>query len=172
MSYQVKLKVRPNQTVSFPGICVHCAQPASQRLLLHKRMGRVTRLIELPLCTACQKELHRTSADEERLQKIGGVVSGVLLLLTAVLTFLLLPSALAFLLRALTALLVGGSLAWGVWAVFTRARQQAALPTKKAILNSAKMTAFSWRATVFEFSNDIFTERFKRLNEPNLMEVV
>ncbi len=167
---QVKIKVRPQETVQFPGLCVHCGRPAPAAMPIHKRIGRTTRIIDVPLCPDCAQELRRQSADEERLQKIGRLVGAALFLLTLAVVILFTPASLAFLLR----LLIGLLAAAGVTAVsrhfFRRAQANAARPEKKAIRQSAQIAAFSWRATTFNFENETFTERFKEINEPLLME--
>ena len=81
------------------------------------------------------------------------------------------PAGLSFILRLLIALLIGGGVTFGVFVFFRRAIGNAALPEKKAILQSAQIETFSWRATTFSFTNDAFTERFIDLNEPFLMEI-
>ncbi len=167
----VKIKVRPQETVQFPGLCVHCGQPAPAAMPIRKRIGRTTRLINVPLCPDCAQQIRRQSADEERLQKIGRLVSAALFLLTLAVVILLTPASLAFILR----LLIGLSAAAGVTAVslhfFRRAQTNAALPEKKAVRQSAQIATFSWRATTFNFENETFTERFKEINEYLLMEI-
>ena len=168
---QVKIKVRPQETVQFPGLCVHCGQPAPVAMPIRKRIGRTTRLIDVPLCLDCAQELRRQSADEERLQKIGRLVSAALFLLTLAVAILLTPASLAFLLRLLTGLLVAGAVTAVSLHFFRRATANAALPEKKAIRQSAQIATFSWRATTFNFENETFAERFKEINESLLMEI-
>jgi len=168
---QIKIKVRPRSAVRFPGICVHCAQPAAGWMEVRKRIGRVTRLIEVPLCNRCASELRRQSGEEERLQKIGRLVGSALFLLALALILLLTPARLGFTLRLLIALSTATVLTTAVYLWFRRARFQAARPEKKAIRNSAGITTFSWRATTFEFNNETFAERFRDLNETLLMEI-
>ena len=167
---QVKIKVRPQEIVRFPGLCVHCGQPAPAAMTIRKRIGRVTRLIDVPLCRNCAQEVRRLSADEERLQKIGRLASAALFLLTLGAAVWLTPAGMSFLLR----LLVGLSAAAGVTAVslhfFHRAQANAARPEKKAIRQSAQIATFSWRAATFNFADETFTERFQEINEPLLME--
>lgn len=167
---QLKIKVRPQQTVCFPGICVNCAQPAVDKMLLRKRLGRITRTIEVPLCRDCHRELTRQSADEERLEKIGRLVAGVVFVLAAGFVLLLTPGEMALLLRLLAALALGGVLGQLTLVLFQRAQQNAALPEKQAIRGSARIVTFSWRATTFDFVNQTFAERFETMNESLLME--
>jgi hypothetical protein len=168
---QIKIKVRPRNSIRLPGICVHCAQPAAGWMEVRKRIGRVTRLIKVPLCSRCAGELGRQSGEEERLQKIGRLVCGVLFLLALALLLLLTPDRLDFTLRLLIALSTAAGLSTVVYLWFRRARFLAARPEKKAIRNSAGIANFSWRATTFEFNNETFAKRFRDLNETLLMEV-
>ena len=168
---QVKIKARPNRSVRFPGICVHCAQPAADWMGVRKRVGRVTRLIDVPLCRRCASELGRQSGEEERLQKVGRLVCGVLFLLALALILFLTPARLGFMLRLLIALLTASVLTTTVYLWYRRSYFQAARPEKKAIRNSASIANFSWRATTFEFSNETFAERFRDLNEALLMKI-
>ncbi|MEJ2746541.1 MAG: hypothetical protein P8183_01275 [Anaerolineae bacterium] len=167
---QIKIKVRPQQTVRFPGICVNCAQPAAEKMSLRKRLGRITRTIDVPLCRDCRRELSRQSGDEERLEKIGRLAAGLVLVLAVILVLLLSPGVTAWPLRLLVALALGIVLAQVTLLLFQRARQNAALPEKQAIRQSARIVTFSWRATTFEFVNQTFAERFETMNESLLMD--
>jgi hypothetical protein len=171
MKYQIKIKARPNQPVHFPPFCVHCAQPAAARMGLRRRIGRITRMIDVPLCKECHYELRRRSADEERLQKSGWLVSGVLFLLAVAFTLVFIPVefgfALRLLLAALAALLLAGAVFWLFW----RASLRAELASKQAVRQSADIVNFSWRATTFEFDNENFADQFRALNQARLMEI-
>ena len=167
----VKIKVRPKQNVQFPSLCVHCGQPAPAAMPIHKRIGRTTRTIAVPLCTSCAQTIARQSGEEERLRKIGLLVATAVFLITTAIILIATPAGLSFILRLLIALLIGGGVTFGVFVFFRRAISNAALPEKKAILQSAQIETFSWRATTFSFTNDAFTERFIDLNEPFLMEI-
>lgn len=140
-------------------------------MTLRQRYGRITRLIDLPLCSRCAGELNRRSADEERLQKMGWLISGVLFLFGLAVALLLTPVALSFGLRLLIALLVGFGLVAVVLFGFRKPIANAALPEKQAIRQSVTIEAFSWRATTFAFENDLFADRFVELNGPRLMEI-
>ena len=140
-------------------------------MTLRQRYGRITRLIDVPICNSCAGELNRLSADEERLQKLRWLLSGVLLLLGLAVALLLTPAELSFGLRLLIAILVGGGLATAVWWGFRHPIANAALPEKQAIRESVAIDAFSWRATTFAFQNAHFAERFTNLNESRLMEI-
>ncbi|MCP5098858.1 MAG: hypothetical protein GY943_25180 [Chloroflexi bacterium] len=169
---QVKIKVRANQIVRFPGICVHCSQSATCSMPIKKRISRLSRLIDVPLCAACAKLLQRTSGEEERFAKIGKFVAiGVLLFVTAV-SLLLTPAHLSFILRLISALFIGLLSGTAVYTLFHHLSNRATLPAKKAILNTAHITSFSWRTTTFAFTNETFTKRFKSINEPLLMHIV
>ncbi|VAW43219.1 hypothetical protein MNBD_CHLOROFLEXI01-692 [hydrothermal vent metagenome] len=171
MTRQVKIKVRPQQTIQFPGICVHCSQPAPETMIVRQRNGRITRSIHVPLCQRCADELNRHSADEERLTKISWLVGGVSFLLGLAVTLLLTPATLAFGLRLLIALLVGAGLITAVFWGFRKSIGDAALPEKQSIRQSVAIKTFSWRATTFAFENDLFADRFVELNAARLMEI-
>ena len=140
-------------------------------MTVRQRYGRITRIIDVPLCSRCASELNRRSAEEERLRKISWLLGGVLGLLGLAIALLLTPAALSFGLRLLIALLIGGGLAAGVLWGFRKPLANAALPGKQAIRQSVAIEAFSWRATTFAFENDLFADRFVELNAPRLMEI-
>ena len=166
----IKVKVRPKQTIRFPGICVHCTQPATESMQLKKRMGRATRLIQVPLCEPCAHTLQRRSADEERWQKIGLLISGTVGLLILAIGLLFTPVAWGMGLRLLLAFGVSAVVVTAVIALTRIQQKRVMLPEKQAILNAAHIETFSWRATTFEFHNQTFLERFKTINESSLME--
>jgi hypothetical protein len=171
MGQTVKIKLRPGQAAQFPAICTHCGQAAVAGMLLRRRIGRTTRLLEVPVCAACNQELQQLSAEEERLQKVGRLATGTAVLLAALLLLILLPSGLGGVFRLLVAFLLALLPAAAVFTYFKRATQAAARPAKKAILESARMAHFSWRATTFEFANDSFARQFRQLNESLLMDI-
>ncbi len=166
----IKLKVRANETVRFPGLCVHCAQPGANSLTLKKRNGRIVRQINVPLCATCAQEMQRQSAAEERLAKMGWLVGGIVALLLLVGGLFLTPAGLPFWLRLVVGLLAGAGGGTAVLTLFRRQADNKALPAKQAIRQSAQLTSFSWRAATFQFTNETFTERFRELNQPLLME--
>ena len=170
MSQSVKVKVRPGRAIRIPEICVHCSQPAGERMNITMRRGRITRLIDVPVCDDCSRELHLMSAEEERLQRFGWITAGVTGIALLVAGVFLLPGVLPIWLRFFVSLVLAALIAAGVWSIFKRKSLDAARPKKKAILNSARMVEFSWRATTFQFENDEFAEWFIELNEANLME--
>ncbi len=169
MNVRVKVKIRPGGALQFPAICVYCAAPADERLALRKRIGRTTRVIDLPLCATCHHDIHRLSGEEERLQRLGRAASVAAALLILVILMLLLPSSLPILLRLIMSLFVSSMVGIGLFMWFSARSGRAALPKKKEILASAFMTDFSWRATTFEFVNEAFSERFVNLNRARLM---
>jgi hypothetical protein len=171
MTQTVKIKLRPGQAARFPGICVHCGHTAVAGMLLRRRIGRITRLLEVPVCAACHQELQQLSAEEERLHKLGRVTTAAVAAVAFVLLLILLPAGIAGLFRLLVALAAAAAPATAVYAYFKRAAQAAARPAKRAILESARMRRFSWRATTFEFANDSFARQFARLNESLLMDI-
>ncbi len=96
---QVKVKIRPKQTLQFPGLCVHCGQPAPTSMPIQKRIGRTTRTIAVPLCTSCAQTIARKSGEEERLQKIGLLVGTAVFLLATIFILIATPAGLSFILR-------------------------------------------------------------------------
>jgi hypothetical protein len=167
---QIKVKARPDEPLQFPGICVHCGQGATAWLTLRKRNGRITRLIDVPLCTACDQARRRRSGMQEQRQKLGWLATGLTGLLGLALTFLLLPADFGIGLRLFLALPVAGL---GATAVFTASRRwadQAALPDVKAIRQAASLDTFSWRTVTLSFTNESFADQFRQLNEPILWE--
>lgn len=167
----VKVKIRPGNKLQFPALCVHCARPASDWLSLRKRVGRQTRFIDVPLCADCAAEVHRLSGDEERLQKISRLAIGAAAVVVLLVTLILLPAGLALVLRLIVAAVLAFSAAAGVRLAFRKPLAQAARPEKQAILASAQMVHFSWRATTFKFGNERFARQFVDLNETLLMEI-
>jgi len=166
----IKVKVRPNQTVRFPGICVHCTQPATESIQIKKRIGRATRLIKMPLCVSCAHTLKRRSADEDRWFKIGLLGSGVVGLLVLAIGLLFTPVSWGMGLRLLLAMGVSVLVGTAVYLLTHIQQKRVMLPEKQAILDAAHIETFSWRATTFEFRNQAFLERFKTINESSLME--
>lgn len=163
------IKIAPDETMRFPALCTNCARPATESMNLAKRTGRTCRQVDVPLCEQCAEQLNKRSAAEERMQKLSRlltIVAGVIVLFAALLLF----SGTVLWLRLLLALLLGAAAAAVVTWLFRVAIDRAALPEKKAVLESAQLQAFSWRTATFEFSNDTFVERFMELNEPLLLE--
>lgn len=138
---------------------------------VRKRRGQITRLIDVPICSACSHELQLKSGDEERWQRLGllATVSGGLFFF--VISLLLIPGVLPFWLRIIAALTTAILVGFGLSVLFKRKSLEAARPEKKAILDSVQMVNFSWRATTFEFDNETFARGFRELNESGLMEI-
>lgn len=170
MSRVVKVKIRPGLGLRFPPICVSCSRPASERLKIRKESGRAVRFIEVPVCGLCARELSLKSMEEERWQRLSLAAASATGLIVLALLLLLRPDGLNLLLWLLFSLPMALLLAAGVYRLLDRRRRAAARPEKKAILDAVQMVDFSWRATVFSFDNEIFTERFITLNESLLME--
>ncbi|MGW8318708.1 MAG: hypothetical protein ACWGPS_05635 [Candidatus Promineifilaceae bacterium] len=170
MSRVVKVKIRPGQSLRFPAVCVSCAQPASERMKLRKQSGRTVRFMDVPVCVQCAQELTRQSMEEERWQRISLVAAGAIAFLSLALLLVIKPDGLALLVWLLFSLPTALLLAAGVYGLLDRKRRAAARPEKKAILRAAQIMDFSWRATVFDFNNDTFAERFVVLNESVLIE--
>lgn len=166
MANQVRIKLRPDKTVRFPGICVHCSQPAVAFMPIQKRMGRLAQQIDVPFCANCASQLNRRSGAEERLQKIRQLTCGLVFLVMLVLTLILTPAGLSFGIRLLLAVAMAAMAAAAVYWLFRYPLANAALPEKKAVQQAAQITNFSWRTATFSFANDRFAERFQALNEP------
>lgn len=165
MSRAVRVKVRPGQPLRFPAQCVSCGVPAEPGLCLRRRIGRVTREVDVPLCAACQKEVQRLSFDEERWQKQGWLAAGLGFILLLLGLLFLLPAGFPFVYRFLFALGAGGLAAMGIGALFRQRRLRHARPEKQAILAAAQLTDFSWRAMTLAFADETFARRFAELNE-------
>jgi ABC-type Fe3+-siderophore transport system permease subunit len=99
--------------------------------------------------------------------RLGSIVGGLLML---IFLFIILPKGLTIPWRILFATVSSLAIGAIIYFYFERRRSQGARPKKKAILSSAAMSNFSWRAATFEFSNESFAKEFKELNRPNLME--
>lgn len=171
MSQRVKIRVKPGEVIRFPASCVNCGREADLGWTVTKRDASLQRSIKLPLCDNCQHELKRKSAAEERLEKIGLIVAVALGLLFFVLTLLLIPNSISAWLRLPLAVILAIVMAMAALGFFLRRSKQAARPEKLNIKNSARICEFSWRATTFEFRDELFAEIVCRLNEPQLMEL-
>lgn len=171
MTRRVKIKVRPNETVRFPGICVHCGGPAVERLTVRKRQGLTRREIEVPLCETCTTAVERQSGDEERLTKAGRLLMGVAGVALLLLTLLVLPAGIALWLRLILGVAVAVAAAVVVRKLVRPAIDKAATSEKQAVRQAARIERFSWRATTFSFTNEAFVERFEELNSNLLMEI-
>jgi hypothetical protein len=150
---------------------VHCAQPGANSLTLKKRHGRIIRQIDVPLCAPCAQEMQRKSGAEERLEKTGWVIGGAVALLLLVMGLFLTPAGLPFWLRLVVGFVIGVGGGTAVFTFFRRLADTKALPAKQAIRQSAQLSGFSWRAATFQFTNETFSERFRELNQPLLMEM-
>lgn len=169
MSRQVKIKARAGETICFPAQCVHCAKPAPERLRLRKRIGRITRLIDVPLCAECAHEVHRLSGEEERWQQLSWLLAGLVWLATLALLLLLLPGAFSLPIRFSFATIAALAAAVAAFRYGRHLALQRARPEKKAVLEAVRITDFSWRATTFVFANDAFAERFVAVNHKHLL---
>lgn len=167
---QLKLKARPGEPLQFPGVCVHCGQGATAWLTLRKRNGRITRLIDVPLCATCDQTRLRRSGRQEQRQKLGWLATGLTGLLLLALTFLLLPADFGTVARLFLAIMVAGLGATAVFTISQRWADQAALPEVKAIRQAASLNTFSWRTITLSFTNEQFAEQVRQLNQANLWE--
>jgi hypothetical protein len=170
LSQQIKIKTRVGRPVRFPAVCVHCGKPAPERMRVHKRIGRTTRLVDVPLCAECAHETHRLSGEEERWHRLSWLFSAIAWLLAFLLLLLLMPVVLSPLLRLILAALAATAVAFACFRVCRRIALRHARPEKKAILGAARIRDFSWRATTFEFSNEHFAEHFAAENANHLFD--
>lgn len=170
ISHTVKIKVQPDETVRFPGDCVHCLHPATGSMAIAKRNGRQLREVDVPVCAACLERLQRQSGEEERLVKISRLVTAVTFLALLILVLLVTAVGMGLWLRLLLALPIAAGAAYLVYRAFQPTIRMAALDGTKAVRDSAQIEAFSWRATTFTFTNETFAERFTELNHELLME--
>lgn len=165
----VRVRVRPGEELRFPAACVYCGQPAGPALPLRRRLGRVTREVDVPLCGDCQQEVRRLSGDEERRRKLGWLAAGLAFLFLFLLLFFLLPAGFPILLRLLLPLGIAALAAGAVYSAFRRNSQRYARPEKQAILAAARLEDFSWRTMTLAFADEAFARRFATLNEPQSM---
>ena len=162
---QVKVKVKAGQAVQFPGECVHCGNPAGAKLTLQKRMGRVRRRIDLPLCQDCSKEVAHLSGEEERWRTLSWLAAGLIGLGLALLGLLLLPAVWPLGLRLLLGVVPAGIIANAIRQNIQHDSLKRARPEKQEILNAAKIVTFSWRTTTFDFTNETFAAKVMALNQ-------
>jgi hypothetical protein len=171
MGQLVKVKIRPGSSLQFPAICVNCSRVASERMQLRKRIGRLTRLIDVPLCQQCYREANRLSGDEERWLRFGRLGSFLAAILIFLPFTLLLAGTMPIWLNLLVSAVAAVLAAIGAWASFKKRAAANARPEKLDVLNSVRMDTFSWRATTFRFENANFADRFRDLNRSLLMGV-
>lgn len=168
MSRQLTIKIGPNETMRFPGLCANCGSPAANHMVIDRRQGYILRQVDVPLCDTCAQQLRKTSAAEERLQKqswLVTVIAAVLIFLVSLFNF---PG---FWLRLLMALLLAAIAGAVAMHLFRRAIARAALPEKKAVRESVRLERFNWRSATFQFDNERFIDRFIELNEPLILEM-
>lgn len=169
MSHKFKVKVQPGDEMHFPGICVHCAQPAGKSMTLRVKREDKVREIDVPLCDDCAAILRRNSGEEERMIKLGRLLLIVASLAGVILMLLLVPSSFSIWLRLGLSLMVGLVVAAIVRRLWRRVIFRAAAEQKREIRESATLETFSWRSATFEFANEAFAERFQELNEASLI---
>jgi hypothetical protein len=159
----VTLRVRPGEKVHFPGLCVHCGRPASEKIALKRQRGQITRHLDAPVCAECARQLSRRSGQEERLLRLSWPAAFGAAVLLAVLAFVILTLDTLWLRLAIAALagLAGGALVR--WAIIRRAAL-AELPEKRAVSDAARIVDFSWRDMTLAFDSAEFAEQVRELN--------
>lgn len=169
MSHPIKLAIQPGQTVRFPGRCVHCGRPATERLDISLRKQQLTRSVEVPLCAACKRETQRRSGREEQLVRLGWIaapLAAVLVLLGVWLLSASLPTGL----RVLLGLALAAATAAATLGLFRRMARTAELPEKRAVMTSARIDDFSWRTMTFDFTDEPFAHIVSELNSDSPTE--
>lgn len=169
MSQTIRVEIRPERSLKFPAICVHCGQPATEKMKIVKRIGTVTRLIDVPLCSACHQNVSRQSWAEERWLRVGRLGTLVIAAIVVIVGYFLQPAEFPVWLRLLSSAIFATLVALGLRGIYRQRSAEVAHTEKKEIQKSAKMTNFSWRVTTFSFRRDDFTNRFIELNEEKLV---
>lgn len=170
MAHQVKVEVRAGETLQFPPICTNCGEPGTEMMRLRRRLGRVTREIDVPVCADCARELSRLSGEEERRRRVAWVAGTALWLGLSVLFFLVLPAAMRAPVRVLLAVVPAAALGIVVGIYLHRDTRRFARQEKLDVLNAAAIEDFSWRVTTFRFANEAFAQGFRSLNGARLKE--
>lgn len=165
MSEQVIIKVRPGESVHFPGLCVNCGRPGRDRLRLTKRRGQVTRWVDAPLCAECARTLSRRSGREEQLLRLSWPAAVVAGLLLAFLAFVILPGG--WPLRLVAGAAVGLAAGTIVRRLLTRRAAAEELPEKRVVRESARIVDFTWRDMTLAFVNDDIAGELRTLNDAN-----
>jgi hypothetical protein len=168
MSQQITLRIRVGDTVRLPNRCVACGQPGQERLTLQKRHGQITRKLDAPICDDCARQLTRQSGEEERrlrIARVATVTTGLFVLIILVLAGwepLWLRLAVAFIGAVIVAAVVHRlALSWAA---------KANLPEKRAVLEAAQITDFSWRAMTLAFDNPAIFNEVMELNSDILVD--
>jgi hypothetical protein len=162
MDQQLTLRVRPGETIRLPNRCLVCGRLPQEHLTLKKRHGQVSRKVEAPLCSDCARQLTRRSSEEERrlrAVRVATVIIGLIILLILAMADwgpLWLRLAVAFIAAFTVAALAHHSgMRWV---------SKAKLPEKRAVLNAAQITDFSWRDMTLVFDNPAIFNEVRELN--------
>lgn len=166
MSKLVTVKARPGDPIRFPNLCVNCAAEAQQIMEIERRAGRLTRLVEVPLCQACYRQLHLRSAREEQLQRLGRVLLFLFFAIALAAILLVTPASLGFALRAALAIALALLPTAVGYYFLQRALRQARLPQKVDVLSAVTIQEFTPQAVTFAFDNEDVAGQFLELNEP------
>ncbi len=163
MEQQIILRVRPDETVCFPALCVACGQPAGERLALQKRRGQVTRRLDAPLCAECARRLARRSGDEERLLRLSWPAAILVTLLSAALVAAVLPFG-SWWLRLALGFALGVISGAFVRRVLVRRAEATELPERRAVRESARIVDFTWRDMTLAFTHEEMAAQVAALN--------
>jgi len=167
MSQQVTLRVRPGEKVRFPGHCVACGRPATERQTLTKRRGQVSRRLDVPLCADCARQWTRRSGEEERLRRIARIAAVAVALLLFALAAVGLSGLLpAWWLRLPVAAGIALAGAWLALSALRRRVEAAALPETRAVREAARIDEFTWRDMTLTFANEQIAAGVRAMNEP------
>src|SRR5690606_8811416 len=138
-------------------------------LPLRRRLGRVTREVDVPLCDDCQQEVRRLSGDEERRRKLGWLAAGLAFLIVFLVLFLLLPSGFPMALRLLLPLGLAALTAGALCTVFRRSSLHYVRPGEQASLGAGPLSGFSWRTMTLAFADEAYERQFADVNESPLI---
>lgn len=166
MAQQVILAIRPGAVVRFPALCVACGQPAAERLTIGRRQGQTVYRLDVPVCADCLRLSQRRSGREEALVRVGWLAAGVGALLAFALIWLL-TGSLGPWGRLAAALIAAVAAAGLAYLGFRRAAQTAELPEKRAVVEAAQISDFSWRDVTLTLASAALAEQVAALNEPD-----
>lgn len=169
MSSEVKVRVRVGEAVRFPGRCARHLTPATDTMPVRHRVGRRTRIVDVPVCPECAAVLRQESGAEERRRRLTQLLAVAGLVAGAALGWWLVPAAWMPIIHLAAALTGGLLLAASIWTWGRRGLPRLARPEKQAAREAVRIVDFSWRAMTFAFSQDDYAREFSALNKNRLM---